>query len=528
MKTSLLKSAKLLLLLAFFSTCAMAQDNWLDTTFATGGRFKQDSIYTYCTLTQSDGKILLGGAGWYKNYFAVMRLNQEGTIDSLFETRGYAIDQTILGFPTSSWARIVSMVQQSDGKILAAGMLGGTDVIMEPVAAATVLMRYNIDGSIDTAFGDNGYVIVHHDNLWRGKTASVVIDTAGKIFLANLHQDDFGSPYYIRSRTRIACYDTLGQLDTTYGVHGTVFVPSSSLAFVTSCAIQHDGKMLLGGSDSSNANFFIARYLSVGSLDSSFGTYGIASTNCGPDTGTFSQLLVLNDGSILAVKIPTPFLDHLSFSKFVRFTSAGHLDPAFGQSGCGGLVTSVQGIAINDGASYMAEYTDGKLLVGQNGSIDSSQYVSHYYVVPILMFTRYLQNGSVDSSFGKNGIVTSSLEAHTQYEQIIRGIFLLPDGRFTASTEYKTMRYLDSATATGILGMNEFHILIYPNPATDRVFIDPSVHDFSISVSDMAGREYHVQEDRGKLDVSALSEGVYLIRIQNKDGVYLRKFLKIQ
>ena len=86
-------------------------------------------------------------------------------------------------------------------------------------------------------------------------------------------------------------YRVDGTLDRSFGTGGIVTTnagPGDSDDDVQGLAIQSSGKILVGGSAAPTAylvdsDFMVARYNSDGSLDSSFGTGGIVTTPTGAD-----------------------------------------------------------------------------------------------------------------------------------------------------------------------------------------------------------------------------------------------------
>ena len=80
----------------------------------------------------------------------------------------------------------------------------------------------------------------------------------------------------------LARYSQDGALDTTFGIRGKAVFPW----FARSVAIQADGKIVVAGSmdDSAQQDFVVARYLSNGTLDSTFDGDGLAYTDFGSTT----------------------------------------------------------------------------------------------------------------------------------------------------------------------------------------------------------------------------------------------------
>lgn len=144
--------------------------------------------------------------------------------------------------------------------------------------------------------------------------------------------------------------------------------------------------------------------LSAGGLDPSFGSGGIVTTAAGRANATAVQ----SDGKILVAG--QAYSRNDSALAVVRYTPSGTLDPTFGS---GGIVTT-KGL----GSAYsMAVYpdagtsNDGKIVVA-GGQSDFT-------------LARYNRNGSLDTSFGRRGTMTTDF-GFTEYGT---DVVIQPDGK---------------------------------------------------------------------------------------------------
>lgn len=122
----------------------------LDTTFGTNLNGKvsiavgSGDDQAYAMAVQTDGKILLGGysvnASGNRD-FALVRLNATGTLDSTFSG-----GRVTTGIASGSQDVITSLSIQADGKIVASGY--SSNGTLNDIT----LVRYNVDGSVDTTF----------------------------------------------------------------------------------------------------------------------------------------------------------------------------------------------------------------------------------------------------------------------------------------------------------------------------------------------------------------------------------------
>lgn len=151
---------------------------------------------------------------------------------------------------------------------------------------------------LDPTFGSGGKVISSPDgsNLTSGNGMALQPD--GKIVMVGGRRGSPGLSFIV------ARYNANGSLDTTFGNNGwvsTTFVNSNEGA--TSVAIQPDGKIVVGGNIHSLADIGIARFNSNGSLDTSFDGDGKVTVGFSDFAGSYpdflSSLKIGNDGKIV-------------------------------------------------------------------------------------------------------------------------------------------------------------------------------------------------------------------------------------
>jgi uncharacterized delta-60 repeat protein len=291
-------------LFANFALARFNANGTIDTSFGTGGIVTTAfgvSAEATSAVVQSDGKIVaagfanLGGG----DYFALVRYNSNGTIDTSFGTGGKVTTAFLSqGF---SLAKVNSVSLQPDGKIVAAGNAavgGGFDF---------ALARYNSNGTLDASFGTGGQLTTDFAGA-NDQADSVSVQPDGKIVAAGAAGKfinrgfDFG----------LARYNSNGMLDTSFGTSGKVttdFAGSDDVpSDASSIAVQGDGKIVVIGrtlvavNQSDGAliyNFALARYNNNGTLDTSFGTSGKATTDFAGGNDVPFSVAVEPDGNIV-------------------------------------------------------------------------------------------------------------------------------------------------------------------------------------------------------------------------------------
>ncbi|HEX8247351.1 MAG TPA: delta-60 repeat domain-containing protein [Pyrinomonadaceae bacterium] len=136
-----------------------------------------------------------------------------------------------------------------------------------------------------------------------------------------------------------------------------------------------------------------------GDLDPGFGSGGIARTPIGKISADYGYAAALQpDGKII---IAGTSADGLRQNLFVsRLNADGTLDNTFG---VGGKSVKIVGFSVSY-ASAVAIQPDGKIITGRVGRCPTS-FTNCFTLV------RFSPNGSVDNSFGTNGVVQTTFDA---------------------------------------------------------------------------------------------------------------------
>ena len=127
----------------------------------------------------------------------------------------------------------------------------------------------------------------------------------------------------------VARYTAAGVLDTTFNTTGvqTVVIGAGS-SNASTVAIDSSNRIVIAGGGSS---FAMARYLSTGAIDPSFGTAGIANTSIGSGAAAIETMTIDSTGRIVVAGFST--VNSTSVLTTARYTSLGALDAAFGSGG---------------------------------------------------------------------------------------------------------------------------------------------------------------------------------------------------
>lgn len=278
-----------------FAVIKYLPDGDVDSTFGIDGiQTTSFDPFAYCTsiAIQADGKIVLAGhSGSQIVDFALARYHPDGSIDSSFGTFGKII--TDIGWEAPNGAN--ALVIQPDGKIVAGGFAQSYPV------GDFCLIRYNVDGSLDSTFNMDGKVTTSISQFNDYLTA-LAIQADGKIIAAGLTNN--GDPNFTNYDFALTRYNVDGSLDIDFGTSGKVITSfGTSDDGANSVAIQPDGRIIVLGQTSGyqDGDFALARYNSDGTLDESWGTGGKLTTAFSSTWDGGTDLVIQPDGKIVCV-----------------------------------------------------------------------------------------------------------------------------------------------------------------------------------------------------------------------------------
>ncbi|MHC4440401.1 MAG: delta-60 repeat domain-containing protein, partial [Planctomycetota bacterium] len=305
-------------------------------------------------------------------------LASDGVLDTTFHSPdGYA-----LWDGGSGYDRGRDIALQRDGKILVTGYMtnGADDDLM--------VIRFNIDGTLDTGFGTNGAYIYDGGDTDGGYAIAAQSD--GKILVAGEYSNGSDGDVIVLR------LDPDGSLDTNFGSNGIyTYDGGNGYDAVIDLLVQPDGKIVICGSTNNGTDndLLVMRLNKDGALDTTFGTNGATTYHGGNNHDYGLRLTVQNDGKILVTGMNHNGSDNDII--VVRFNTNGAPDTSFGTGG----------IAIYDGGDYDRGYgvdtnSKGNILV--TGIRTKPNQNSTDYDIPVICFD---SNGILDTSFGNNGIV---------------------------------------------------------------------------------------------------------------------------
>ncbi|MEO7311877.1 MAG: hypothetical protein ABIX01_15840 [Chitinophagaceae bacterium] len=395
---------------------------------------------------QTDGKIVMAGVSnnFSNNYdFAAARVNTNGSLDASFDGDGYA------PVPLTNNADVALMpCIQTDGKIILSGYYndGKKDML--------ALTRLSATGQPDMGFGSNSKTIAEIGSSSDDyNSLAIYLQPDQKIL--NLRMCGSGTSWSILLSRHLSS----GAPDSAFGSNGKTYYPLMGVSYIDKAAIYQapNGKILTifsAFTELDGEKMMLVQFQGNGRLDSSFGIYGRKEVSLGLPylVGPTTQAVIVDT---LAARIYISYYRSSGYASIydtfylARINVDGTYDNSFGTNGK---------ITMKSSGLTVALQTNGKIVCGgisnlgyhlrrynANGSVDLSfnngDSVSTGLNGPSLMFTiqsdnkilvidgidrvrRFNVNGTIDSSYGVNGLSTMAYK-----DGFYRSMAIQPDGK---------------------------------------------------------------------------------------------------
>jgi len=402
--------------------------------------------------------------------------------------------------------------------------------VTNPSMATTQFTRLNLDGTLDTSFGNNGNISVPFFE--------------SNYFYAN---NNF---FYINDGQK---YLSNGQLDTAFGNNGVLQIANWNYKFVLP-----DGKIF----SRNNANF--SKYLSTGNQDVTYGINGVmpiqTSIEINPSDNGNCDFFFNRDNAIY--ELVSPSTGQSNIRKIDIIT--GNLDLSYGQNGYAQLR--------NTFVPATANYLNSVLM-----NMNDHTFINNFTDSNNVFFTRTNSQGNTDVGFGTNGVITASkifnhngvaysasdtpplvynnsmifLPAKSTSKEFGISCYSLDGNAMTVNnaafyplsgTSYNSSGYMlikdqylyvfydnnisryviqESVLGTGDKNLNN-NLLSFNNPFTDELSLNSNEKIREIEILDGAGRS--VMKGKGsKINTASLLKGTYFIKITTESNKIITK-----
>ena len=316
--------------------------------------------------------------------------------------------------------------------------IAALSMVITVMAAMSLMAMFGVQmglaqtGAVpDPSFGHDGQVLTKfvgkHNSI-----LAIVIGPDGSIYAAGSGTKS-GHEYGL-----IAKYTSAGSLDTAFGDGGEI--TDNNLVTAQAIALQSDGGILVAGASAGAASggpaLALERYTAAGSLDGSFGSGGIVLDTIGPAADFIDSIVVQSNGQILiggntVVVVATKHKKQAINGDFAlaRYNSNGSVDSSFGTNGK--VTTDFNGFF--DQIRQILVQPDGRIIAAGQAGVPASSLpsaVAPAGSVAVMGFARYNFNGSLDTSFGQQGLVTVAVNG---VGTSLASVALDPNGQVVAS-----------------------------------------------------------------------------------------------
>ncbi|MFT2011462.1 T9SS type A sorting domain-containing protein [Pontibacter sp. 13R65] len=433
------------------------------------------------TAVQRDGKVLIGGMFTSyngANRYGLARLHPDGSLDAGF------IPALGLSSTSPGSSVIYTVAVQGDGKILVGG-----DLFNSEGAGMGSLARLNPDGSMDEAFSPNGFY---------SSGGSVFVLPDGKILVPGNFASANGTS--VRGVARLL---PDGSLDESFspqsGISGTI----QAIAPEDNSAVYIAGSFGFAGSTPRHG---VVRLLGDGSLDTDF------DPNLKQNSAV-SAIAIQADRKVIIAGSFT-FKDSNEPATIARLNPDGSLDTGFNPGrGPSGRVHAIG--------------------IQENGHIVVGGTFSAYSGTQSRFLARLRPNGSLDSEFstgaGPNGTVYS-LALQNDEHILIGGLFT----SYNNTGRNRVARVSGGrSSTTSIPDAEEVKkaVLIYPNPSSGQITIDPAVAQISagkIRILNSQGKVLLEKDFKGQaitFDLGSYPKGIYLLQFASGKEAFTDKLI---
>lgn len=345
-------------------------------------------------------------------------------------------------------------------------VLGHTE--NDPAGNRFFLARYDVDGTLDTTFGEAGRIFGEFPDFRRAD--ALALDRSGRLYVAGV-TNGIGGEQPIDPpdpEVAVARFTRSGFLDRAYGAFGIARVQAGMSEVVNDVAVDSSGRAVVAGqtvlTSPSGGNhtpaFMAVRLEAFGRADTTFGSVpgsgtrdGVVAFPVGIGESAATSVALDRDRILLGGFGTEQSSGQLPERRFTltRLERTGVLDDEFGDGTGGddqngivtvdfGLPSTVQDLAIARGGKIVAAGNTLPTVDAPGGQI---------------LVARFDRGGTLDAAFGGgDGLTTSSFNGARS--QFARGVAVDSQGRVLVAGEVA-----DSGEPTGDLDDDRFLLARY-------------------------------------------------------------------
>ncbi|WP_379969175.1 T9SS type A sorting domain-containing protein [Epilithonimonas sp. UC225_85] len=424
----------------------------------------------------------------------------------------YNLNGTLDTAFANSGTRVVMTVSNFNISDLA-NLSDGSILVLVNNSTKSYIYKYSANGTPDTTFGNGGvlelFVTTYQNRFDYIKVLpndSILIEGSARVNTTS--QGIMG----------VIKIDKNGNYDTSFSLDGKVTLSSTTNSYTISLGIDTDSanNIYVGFESTPNGTFNyygnVQKLSPNGTTVTSFGNNGIASQYVSVDS---TDMRVFPNGKVLIAA--TSNTNGSNDAYLVAFSPAGTLEGTFRYDIDNGSNDNIEKIVIVDNNTF---FLTGYTVTGGIG----------YGLV-----LKFNSNFALDTTFNNSGIFTTyyfSNKNSSNYDLILqkdRKLLLTGAGvgaGNTTNSNIGMIRLID----TKLLATNEIkkinNISIYPNPASNVINLqtDKSLVGKAYDIVDMTGKSVIKNKLSDKeINVSNLTTGNYILKIDNESYKFIKK-----
>lgn len=264
-------------------------------------------------------------------------------VDSGSADGGVPAAPRVVAVSATGHDRFFGVTYDAAGNFYAVGVVSSSNVAAT-ADFETVVAKFSAAGVLDTSFGTGGYARHNLAVGLGGEVArGIVVQPTGKIVVAATIEHAGATDPRDRDIALVR-FNANGTRDTAFGTDGVVTLDLSAgevvgTGYVADVAwdlsAYSDGRLVVTGAQKrtggTDTDFAVVRLSADGVRDAAFGTNGVATVDINNRSANPRTATLLADGGI----VMSGYMDDGGVVKPVLFklTSAGVLDPSFGTAG---------------------------------------------------------------------------------------------------------------------------------------------------------------------------------------------------
>jgi uncharacterized delta-60 repeat protein len=559
-------------------TICLIASNIYSQTVLVDENFGENGIVTipnlgveFLTFDKQGNIFALGYASF--GFPTILKTNSDGVIDQHFGTGGTVMLQEYW----SNLGRRYGIKITNENKILII-----FSVIIHTFAGPDpppkgVILRFNENGSIDESFGDNGEIILDNPSI-------LAVNTENNDFLLIAYLESYYDETGYIQKSYVSKYNYNGEIDMNFGANGKAYLTGSQMRkFIpNSIKILKDQSIVLAGSDESSIPIKLAfcKLNPNGSFVTDFANNGIFSANIdnSPYAKNLLNVIETSNGNLLFDgNIVQSGGGRSSF--LYGFNPNGTINVNFGTNGI---------FYYNDNSSNSqptALQIGDKLLIGRdkkivsiknNGSLDTYFNNNGTFIFENFNINNMkLQSSNEIIVGGREGLVRlntsdclvcGELGHNCIYCEICEEwncekeicpncnlhecdcVYCEICEDWDCEKEHVKCEICEDWDCekehvqcevcgdwdctenheTSILNRENNVLKIYPNPVKDLLQLEcGELRINRVKILDLSGRVIQqFNNPSNQIKVSALSQGIYILKIETNNGILTKKFIK--